>query len=100
MNDRKALQIVTDHVSAALRDALNSDPSEDDIRLVLSLTRIQAIDLDADDAGDREARGLLRTHTVRHPEGADSAWGVLIKTCADLAAQRAGMDCAGSGTSL
>lgn len=90
--DRKALRIVTNHVSAALRDALNADPSEDDIRLVLSLTRIQTIDLDVDDAGDREARGLLRTHTVRHPEDADSAWGVLVKTCADLAARRTGMD--------
>lgn len=94
-DERRVHAIVRAHVARSWRNALGTGPSDDELRQLLSLLRVQVLDLDAGGDAEREAKTLLRNAVLRDPDEADTAWALLVSLCADFAAQRSGADRSG-----
>jgi hypothetical protein len=90
--ERRVLSIVRAHVTRSWQNLLGTDPSDDELRQLLSLVHVQDLDVEEGKDGEREARTLLRTVVLRDPEDAEAAWARLVSLCADLAARRSGGD--------
>jgi len=90
--ERKALEITLMHIRKSWRKVLSEDPSEKDVRLLLSLIFVQELDVEPGGVGEREAKTLLRSSVLRDPDEADQAWETLITLCARYAAERSGAD--------
>jgi len=90
--EQRALSIITGHIRRLWRARTGLDPSDADIRLILSLVHVQVLDLDAGGRDERTAKTLLRSAVLRNPDQADAAWSSLIATCAQLASVRSGTD--------
>jgi hypothetical protein len=89
-DERRALSVVAHHATRAWQVALGELPADDDIRQLLSLIRIQVLDVDDGGAEEYEAKDRLRNAVLHDPEQADTAWTWLITACAHLAARRSG----------
>ncbi len=89
-DERSALLIVREHIKKSWQKALKTDPSEEELRQLLSLVRIQVLEMDEGGGGDREAKTLMRGAVLWDPKEDDIAWTRLISLCADLAAKRSG----------
>jgi hypothetical protein len=88
--ERRVLAIVHAHVTKAWQTALGSDPSDAELRELLSFIRVQVLEMDDATDGEREAKTMLRTSVLRDPDHADTAWVQLITLCSGLAANRSG----------
>ena len=91
-NERSAISIVRMHVVKSWQKALGTDPTEAELRQLLSLVHVQELDVDEGRYGEREAKTLMRTAVLKEPNEADTAWAQLITFCANLAASRSGTD--------
>lgn len=88
--ERRVLETVWRHVERSWTTASGSTPSETDLRALLSLVRVQTLDVDAGGQDELSAKDLLCSSVLRNPEQADAAWTILVTTCAGLAANRSG----------
>jgi len=90
--ERQALGVAIEHCRHTWRDVLNSDPSDDDIRQVLSLIYVESVDVEDGRVEEREAKNLLRKVVLRNENQADTAWATLITFCMGLAKERSEAD--------
>jgi hypothetical protein len=90
--ERKALSVVLKHIRNSWQAILSAEPSEAELRQLLSLISVQVLDVEAGGLGEQEAKNLLRSAVLRNPDQADQAWGTLVALCAGYAAQRSGAD--------
>jgi hypothetical protein len=89
--ERKALEIIQEHIKKSWQKMLGTNPSEKELRQLLSLVRIQVIDMSEGAEGEREARTLLRNTVLLDPNKDEVAWAQLRSLCADLASMRLGV---------
>ena len=90
--ERRALSVVRKHILNSWQAILNSEPSEAELRHLLSLIHVHVLDVEAETPGEREAKDLLRSTVLRNSAQADQAWTTLVTLCAGCAAQRSGAD--------
>lgn len=85
-----ALSVVKDHIKRSWMEATEEEPSDDDLRDLLSLVHVQVLEMDAEGSGEREALDLLRRAVLRDPEQAEPVYTHLFNLTSELAAQRSG----------
>ncbi len=90
--EQKALSTVTEHIRRSWQALLNLEPSDQELRQLLSTIWVHELDVSDGGSGEREAKSLLRYAILRDPDQADQAWRTLIALCADYAARRSGAD--------
>jgi hypothetical protein len=90
--ERRAFSVVREHIRRSWQAILNAEPSEAELRQLLSLIRVHVLDVDVGAPGEQEAKNLLRSVVLRDPDQADQAWNTLIASCTQCAAQRSGAD--------
>jgi hypothetical protein len=88
--DRDVLQVLQNQISRAWRTQKGVDPTSVEIRQVCSLIRVHTLDVDSDQAQEREAKDLLRMTVLKTATDADLAWSQLVLACAAYAASRTG----------
>lgn len=93
--EEMALQIARGHISRSWLECVGRNPSESELREILSHVRVQSLDVGAGDHDEDQAKQLLRTAVLFNPNQADIVWSSLISTCQQMAAQRTGADRAG-----
>jgi hypothetical protein len=89
-SENEVLGKVTSHLQRIWFSLTGVQPTEQEIINLLSLIRVQVLDVDAEGDQEREAKALLRTSVLQNPEQADAAWNTLIQTCTVWASQRNG----------
>lgn len=90
--EQRAFSIVQKHIARSWQALLSGEPSNQELRQLLSLIRVHELDVSQGSTGEREAKNLLRSVVLRDPDKADQAWRTLITLCAGYAAQRSGAD--------
>ena len=88
--DREVLQVLTAHITRSWRTHKGNDPSELETRQIASLMRVHILDVDPQQAQEREAKDLLRTTVLKTPADADAAWDRLVQACATYGANHSG----------
>jgi len=89
---RKAFDLVTEHTRRSWQRNASGQPSDADLRALLSLIWIHELDVDAGGVAEREAHAVLRTTVLVEPSQADLAWNTLITKCGQFASDHAGAD--------
>ena len=90
--ERHVLSVLKAHLRRSWKQVVGLDPSNDELRPLLSLIHVHVIDVGEGELGEREAKTILRTAVLRDPDLADVAWARLISLCTDLAIKRSGAD--------
>ncbi|MCD4770325.1 MAG: hypothetical protein K8R35_09175, partial [Bacteroidales bacterium] len=90
--ERRALSTTVDQLKRLWQKVYGEPMSDNQIRQVLSLIRVQVLDVDDGGVLEREAKDTLRTAILRHPDQEDTAWKVLISACEKLSTERSGAD--------
>jgi len=90
--ETEALSVIWNHIRRSWQALLNSEPSDEEFRQLLSLVRIHVLDVEAEGKDEREAKNLLRSSILHEPDQADQAWHSLVTLCASYAAQHSGAD--------
>lgn len=90
--EREALSVIRDNICRSWQTLQGTQPSEDDIRQLLTLIYIHVLDVHSGGEGEREAQSLLRTVVLRSPGGAAQAWAKVVELCAQYAAHQSGAD--------
>lgn len=90
--ERRALSVVEEHLRRSWQRVLGIEPSEEDLRELLSLVHVHVLDVEEGGSGEREAMNLLRGSVLQDPDQADAAWAQLASLASSLAAQRSGAD--------
>lgn len=89
-DERRVFSSVQAHVTRSWQKALATDPSDNELRQLFSLVRVQQLDVDEGGDGEREARTILRTVVLKDPDEAEIAWALVVSLCANLAKERSG----------
>lgn len=88
-HEKRALTIVRSHITASWKKILGVEPSDAELREILSLVRVLVLNVGQGGDGEREAKTLLRT-VLRKSDEAETSWNLLITLCADLATKKSG----------
>ena len=88
--ERRVLSALKGHLNRSWEQVIGFYPTDDELRPLLTLIQVHALDIDDGEIGEREAKTLLRTTVLKEPDHADVAWARLVGLCADLAAKRSG----------
>lgn len=88
--ERRTLSLVREHVTRSWRETTGADPTDEDLRELLSLVHVEVVDVEEGRGQEREALSLLRNAVLRDPDQAQLAWARLISLTASLAARRRG----------
>ena len=91
-DERQALSTIREHICRAWKALMDAEPSQGELKELLSLMYIQVLDVDSEGEGEREAKNLLRSEVLRDPDQADQAWSHLVALCANYAANGSGAD--------
>lgn len=86
------LQVVIDHLKAALKSETKTDPLDTDVRAILETMRVTIFDLYDDQYSLREAQSILRTTVLQEPNEAASVWGQMISLAAQFSIMQTGAD--------
>jgi hypothetical protein len=89
---RGVLAVVRAHLSRIWLDVTGTALPETEERLLLSLSRVQILDVGAGERDEREAESILRSSVVENQAQAADAWNKLVTACADYAERRSGAD--------
>src|ERR1700693_4150406 len=88
--EKRVLSYVVENIKRSWKKWLGTYPAEEDIRRLLSLVRVQDLNVDAGGHGELEAKNQLRTSILSNTAQADVAWARLTSLCAQLAGERSG----------
>lgn len=89
---QKVLSVVRTHLGRIWLDATGTTMSKTDERELLSLIRVQVLDVAVGERDQREAENVLRASVIENPAQAGDAWNKLVNTCAYYAQHRSGAD--------
>lgn len=90
--EERALQVVKEHLTRIWEKIMGVNPTDDDLRQILSLVRVQVLEIDHGGSDELQAKNILRSSVLRNPDQSDNAWSKLLQACADFASERAGAD--------
>lgn len=90
--EREALSVVMDHIKRSWMETTEEEPSDDDLRDLLSLVYVQVLEMDAGGSGEREVLDLLRRAVLRDREQAEPVYTYLFSLTSEFSAQRSGAD--------
>ena len=81
-SEQRALSIIIEHIKRSFRNEMGSDPTDQELRQILNLTRVYILDVDAGGPSEHEAKNLLRSNILKDPTQVDMAWiGFSICLC-------------------
>lgn len=75
---RRAIGVVAAHVRASWVAETSSDPGDDDIRALLRLVHVQAVEVGQGERDEEGAKSILRSSVLRSRDQASQAWSLLI----------------------
>lgn len=90
--ERDVLTKLQDQLRHAWLEALNTEPSSDQILQILRFLWVQTVDVNDGGRDEREAKNLLRSSVLEIASDADKAWATLVVACTDCASIRSGAD--------
>lgn len=91
-DEHRALLVMRNHISNIWNEEYGGQPTDDEVRQLLSLIWITTLDVDEDGSQEIEAKSLLKSSIIRDNKEAESAWNTIIQICAALAKNRSGAD--------
>ncbi|QNJ90052.1 ATP-binding protein [Mycolicibacterium fluoranthenivorans] len=91
-SETNTLNVVVDHLKAALKSETKTDPLDTDVRAILETMRVTIFDLYDDQNSLREAQSILRTTVLQEPDEAASVWGHMISLTARFSIMQTGAD--------
>lgn len=74
----RAIGVVAAHVRASWVAETGSDPGDDDIRALLRLVQVQAVEVGQGEGDEGLAKTILRSNVLMSPGQARQAWSLLI----------------------
>ncbi len=89
---QQALGVVAAHVRASWVAETGSDPGDDDLRALLRLVHIQAVEVGQGEGDEGLAKTILRSNVLMSPGQARQAWSLLIDEGQRLIRTRAEAD--------
>jgi hypothetical protein len=89
--EKKALDVVTDHVCREWTSSGGAPPELPGLRRFFDLLWVSPLALEGDDTEERHAKGLLRG-VLAIPDEADAAWHRLVSFCATMISSRGRAD--------
>ncbi len=90
--EHRAVSATLDHVNRCWRSLTGENPSDGEVRKLLSLIDIRVFALEAGGSDEQTAKDLLRNGILGDPSQADVAWDRLNASCAQFATERSGGD--------
>lgn len=90
--EHNAFSIAQKHVNNTWRAIYGVGSSPEEMKEILSLVRVQVLDVEEGGADEQNAKNLLRQVVLEDTDQADTAWSELIKICATFAKDRSGGD--------
>jgi len=90
--ERDALEVLQGHVARSWQQILGNMPTAADVRQVLTLMRVEVLDVDPGGNSELYAKNLLRTTVLRNSSQVDAAWNTLIQASAEFAQRRGGAE--------
>ena len=75
--EKRAIGVVAAHVRASWVAETGSDPGDDDIRALLRVVHVQAVEVGQGERDEQQAKTNLR-HVLMSPDQASQAWSLLI----------------------
>lgn len=91
-SDRKVLQALLGHIRSAWRGATGSDPSDQDLRQLLTRIWISVFDLSDEGSDARVAQERLRSVVLADPSQEAQTWSILVSLIAGFGATQSGAD--------
>lgn len=89
---RRALGVVAAHVRTYWVAETGSDPGDDDIRALMRLVKVQAVEVGQGERDEEGAKSILRSSVLRSRDQASQAWSLLIVEGQRLIRKRAEAD--------
>ena len=74
----RAIGVIAAHVRASWVAETGADPSDDDIRALMRLVHVQAVEVGQGERDEGLARTILRSNVLMSPSQAGQAWSLLI----------------------
>ena len=90
--EQGALSVICNHISNIWSSEYGEQPTDAEMRQLLSLIWITTLDVDEDGSEEIEAKNLLKSSILRNNNEAEIAWNTLIQVCANFARNRRGGD--------
>ncbi len=90
--ERKALNVIKAHLEYAWQRTFGTQPTNDDIRELLSLVWVTLFDFEDGGSSEREAKQILRSAVLQNPDQANQAWNTLVTACLGFASNQFGGD--------
>lgn len=90
--EKRVAGVIQAHIATSWERHRSPRPSDEHFRALLSMVRIQVLDVDEGGSGEREARDLLRSSVLHDHLRDDQAWSALVQTCGSFASTRTGGD--------
>jgi signal recognition particle GTPase len=94
-NSQKAEKVfdsVLSLITMIWQNIKGNEPTDDEKRQLLTLIRVQILDVDADGGEELSAKDRLRASVITQTNQADTAWSSLITFCGELAKRQSGAD--------
>ena len=88
--ERKTLAVLKTHISRPWKRIKGTKPTTGEMSKLASLIRIQILDVDPGEQGEREALDLLQNTVLKSPTDSTAAWKSIFEACATFAADRTG----------
>jgi hypothetical protein len=99
-DEKEALETVLGHIRRIWTAVQNEDISEAETLSVLKLIYVVTLDVEADEAAEREALNLLAMAVVRRSGDEKAAWARVVQIVGELSQRRSGIDVAGLRAAL
>lgn len=91
-DEQRALGILLSGLSRVWATSEGNDPSDSELREVLTLLWVTTFDVEPDGVSEREAKNGLRQSVLQDAAQAEQAWSILVGECARMASDRSGAD--------
>jgi hypothetical protein len=91
-NEKATFQITVEQFRRIWCEIYGAEPSDEQIRGLLTLVRVQTLALDTGGSDEIAAKDLLRSVVLRDPSQADLAWTALVEEASRMGRERSGAD--------
>lgn len=91
-DERRALTAIKEHLEYAWQKVFGIQPTDENIRELLSLVWVTVLDFEDEGSAEREAQQTLRSAVLQNPDQANQTWNGLVTACLDFASNQSGGD--------